>query len=184
MREKPQDLPSRLRGLALPLIIGILLLTCIAFGMVYLQQQREQTDLKAEIAQLNTEISRPLQTSSELEGKHQAAKQSIPTDLKEEDVIIAVLGITESLGFDTSIESSDVSISSDQVRVETVEGSNYRVLPFHINIRGDHDRVIDFIHEMDSTSMLKTLVLKEVSITIEQSKTSASLDFDVYTLGE
>ncbi|MFC1926085.1 hypothetical protein ACFLW2_05260 [Chloroflexota bacterium] len=183
MRDQLNNLPGRFRGLAAPLLIGIFLLIGIAVGLVYLQQQSEQTDLKAEIAQLNTQISRPVQTSTTLEEQYRAAKQSIPIGLKEEDVITAVLGITEELGFDVSIESSsDVSIKSDRVLSEIIAGSTYKVLSFRINIKGDHEKVMTFIYEMDSTSILKTLVLKKISITKEEGQTSAGLHFNVYTL--
>lgn len=183
IKDKLKDLPSRLRSLALPLIIGFFLLVLAALGMVYLQKQNEQTNLSLEISQLKTTLSRPVQTITEFEEEYETIKEAFPTGLKEKDIIIEVLSIAESLGFDVSIESSNVSITSEKATTEQVGDNEYGVLNFHVDINSDYERVMDFIREMDSMPTLKTLAVKELSIAKGETSTSASLEFSVYTPG-
>lgn len=184
MKEQLKDLLARFRGLAIPLLIGFFLIIYAGLGIVYLQQHREQNSLNAQIADLENTVSQKVQISEELQAQYNEAKQSIPAELKEEDVILAVLRIAEARGFDVSIESSDISITSALVRTEKAGQSNYQVLPFHIAIEGDYDKVMDFISDMDSALTLKTLVVEKLSVTKDECGAIASLEFGVYTMGK
>ena len=183
-----QQLRARFWALIMPILIGLFVIIYAAMGLIYFQQQREQSDLEALIDQRTATVSQPVELSEEEEANYEAAQQAITTGLVDEDeirifredVIEKVLEIAETLGFDADDITSFTY--SDNLRTETIGETSYKVIPFQIKIEGDYNKVIAFISTLDSMPDMKTFVLKDVDITIGAEKTVAELDFGIYTL--
>ena len=182
-----QQLRARFWALIMPILIGLFVIIYAAMGLIYFQQQREQSDLEALIDQRTATVSQPVELSEEQQAKYEAAHQAIPTapvdedDIRKfrEEVIEEVLDIAEEP--ESNVEVTSFTYS-DNLRTETIGETSYKVIPFQIKIEGDDNKVIAFISTLDSMPDMKTFVLKDVDITIGAEKTVAELDFGIYTL--
>ena len=182
-----KQLKARFWALIMPILIGLFLIIYAGMGVIYFQQQQEQSDLEVLIDQRQATVSQPVELSEEEKAKYEAAQQAIPTTLVNEDDIRKFReDLIEQIQDISEEPQSDVDITSftynDGLKAEKVGESNYQVMLFQINIKGDHDNVMAFISILDSMTELKTFVLQGLNITIGTEQTEAKLDFGIYTL--
>lgn len=167
----------------MPILIGVTLIVLAGLGVLYFQQQREQTSLNDQAAQLQILVSNPMQINEDLQAEYDETLEILTAEAHTEEVIQAVLDLAELYGFDVIIGSQEVRIATMETREEKVRDSTYYFSVFQIQVTGDYYQVTDFIDELDFAPPLDTLVIEDLHITLgEGGVTTANLDFGVYTL--
>lgn len=177
----PGPLSVRLRRLRLPLLGGIFAIIYLGLLLVFFQQQQTQKGLNDQITSKEQQLLRPVVISEKVRTDYEAAQQSIPRKLAGEDVILAVLGMAEKQGFNVTFEKTGIVVVQKAVVKEKVGTNEYEVLSFTISgIKGDYEKVKEFISALYSVTGLETLVLRKVSITQDKKEASATIDFSIY----
>jgi hypothetical protein len=169
------QLTARLKVLAFPLLMGLLVIIFVAIGVVYLRQGGEQEQLRLDIAQQSRIVARAQQSAEGVEERFKMVQEAIPpADLEETSVYEVILDVAERSGVTAS-----VSLNSDSRK--KVGKTTYRVLAFTVTAQGSPDAVRDFIEALDREQItLPTLVLDSLKLSGEVVATT-SIDFVVYT---
>ena len=185
MIDRLQAARARFWVVIVPIMIGVFILILAAMGIFYLQQQRDRDSLDEQLDQLRDLVATPVVISEELKQKYAEAQEAIPSELEMGDVVSHILDIATENGFDVSPGAKDVTITwSDTPRKENIEGTSYQVFTFELKVSGEYDRVIYFVSDVDSTLVMKTLVIEDLDIDIASDPVAATLHFGVYVLKE
>lgn len=185
MMDRWQAAKARFWVMGMPILIGVFLLILAAMGIFYFQQQRERDSLDVQVGQLTKLVENPVEPSEELKEKYAQTQKAVPSELETGDVISDVRSIAQENGFDViSPGAQDVTITPGDVRKENVEGKDYEVLTFVLDVSGEYDQVRGFIFDLDSTTRLETLVIESLDIDIAEDSATAILEFGVYVLKE
>ena len=167
-----------------PLIIGVFLIICAGLGIVYLQHEREQDDLSAQLAITSAALQNPPQDidalETELDQKTSELEeliQSFPSELVDTELIAAVL--------QTAIDTSDnITITEWEVGSPTrrnVGANAYLTFPFSIKAWGSLDELLNFIEQLESqTEVLTTLVFESAKFRSQGDESSVDLSFYIY----
>lgn len=184
MIQQAAELRTRIWGLVLPIMIGLLVIIIIAMGLVYFQEKRGQPALEEQISNFERSLSQSTDPTPEQQAQYNEAHQAVTTEIDEEQVIKAVVNLAKEHGFEVGLdEQSDIQIKASTAKTETVIDANYQILPFQINIDGDYDSVRSFIDDIAIMPSFKTLVIESLSIKkTDGGETSATIDFIIYTL--
>ena len=173
---------SSLSRLGLPIAAGFFLIVYAVLGWSYFVEQGTQDELKKEIASKNAELLIPVRIDDQLQAAFDAVNEQIPVGLTAEDVQLAVIDLAEKQGFNVNPATTGLVIAAGEAGSATVEGIDYRVLPFSVSgVGGDIDRVKSFISSLYTEQGLETLVLDSVSISRSEDQANASIKFHVYT---
>jgi len=186
--KKSADLKARLKFfLTHPLvIIGVILIVCTAFGIVYLRQVQTQQGLSSEIALANVLLQQTSteQLTEELE-QVQAHLDEVQgsflseSEVREVDIIDAVY----EGALETGVQVA--SIQTAGVTSEKVGGSTYKILQFKVLVKGTLAQVLNFISALDSESEgLETLILSKASISQSGETCSSTVEFGIYMRSE
>ncbi|MFC2047074.1 hypothetical protein ACFLTK_02205, partial [Chloroflexota bacterium] len=162
---KMESVIARIRRMGGLFLVGIIVIICLALGMLYIQQGGKQTELEAQITQISTVVSRPLPSTEKLENEYKEvnsalAPVAVPTAL---DIIV---GIAEKSGIDVSLSTGTFNIPPPDFPVQQKIGEgDYQVLSINnIKVQGSYDNVMDFLSDLDSGKTLPTMVLNKASI--------------------
>jgi len=177
-------LKPRLWSLVMTVLTGLAVIVLAAMGVIYLQKQGQQASLQDQIQQLQRVASEVSPINEELKLDFAEASEAIPRTLENEDVIMAVLGIAEAVGFDTGPTGDAIQrIASGEPVTENIHGSEYVGLRFTMVITGERAMVEEFVVALDSTTVLRTLVIERLDVSDTGSGGAmASLAFTVYVL--
>jgi len=173
--EDIKNLLIRFRQSGVLLLIGIFLITYIAFGFVYWQQGLKQKELEEQVVKISLIVAKPLASKEKLQAEcanvnsalaMKDVEISIDEDITTDAKAIAIIvDIAEKSGIDVAPDSDNLIIPSAAVREETVGGGTYQVFSFtSISVQGDYDTVMAFISDLDSGTTRETMVLKRVDI--------------------
>ncbi len=186
---EPGALTVRLERLGLPILIGFFLTIYIGFGVVYFQQNQNIPKLKSQLALREQQLQRPPPVTEQLKGYHETVNKSIPTGLKGEDTIVAIVNLADKSGFDVTLNTTKLSIpQGDKAKTEKVGKRSYSVLSIQINgIHGDYGHVMAFISNLYSEPGLETLVINKVAVDRDDDtagNATASIECQIFTLPE
>lgn len=180
MVERPAGLPpflARARGLALPVVGGLLLMMYGALAVIYWQQQGQQGSIRGQLAQLSRVVAQPREGLEGLQAQVEEAQQLIPQDIQETEVYPAIRALAAEDGVVIS------SQSAGKVTQDKIGGTVYRVLPFAVQVGGEdvsYQQVVDFIANLETQQVLPTLLLDNVAISQTGGTATATIDFRIY----
>ncbi|GEM_PF-2669267 len=183
MTERLRLLKNEFWRVVMPIIIGLLAIVLAGLGVIYYQQQREQSAL----AEQKTLQSNVIESFTEREAAFEAELEQTQAEfnsmeaafleeLTENDVYKAVLLLAQ----DANVT---VDMKPGSETTEKVEGIEYRVLNFTLSVSGGYYNVLSFIQTLDSQqTLLGSLMVKGLSVKMSSSDTRASVDCKVYAL--
>lgn len=180
--ETLKNLLSRLRQTGVLLLIGIFVIIYVALGFLYFQQGAKQKRLEDEIAKYAIILANPLPSAEELQADYETVIQSlVPRPTPE--ILAAIVDLASESGIDVNPDSGKLTIPPPKAPVtKTVGGTSYQVQTFgSVSMQGDYESVMAFISALESGEVLKTIVLKTVSIGHTEEETSAVIDIELYT---
>jgi|GEM_PF-1005662 len=170
------NLMARLRRMGRLVLIGILVIICVALGILYMQQGAKQRELEEQITKLSLTVAKPMPGAEKLQEEYEEVNRSLsPLTLKS--ALNLIISIAEESGIDVTPESGKLRIPpQDSVREEKVGEGNYQVLSFtNVTAQGDHDSVAAFISNLESgeTLVLKRLLTNRLGPSQEENTRSA-----------
>ena len=182
------ELLTRFKGIWIPLVIGLFLITFIAIGIRYYQQSSEQSELREDISLVSRIASEATRNLKEWEDRSKLVQEIIPaSDLKETDVYAMIL----NLASETKVQSVKITFKSEGQK--NILGTVYRTISFSLTAEGSYNAIQNFLKALDQEpTELEVLVLnpdqaKRATLVIEGVRisaaqiTSAAIDFIVYT---
>ncbi|MFH1382836.1 MAG: hypothetical protein ABIH70_08095 [Chloroflexota bacterium] len=157
-----QNLLTRFRRTAVLLLVGIILITYISFGVVYLQQQTQQATYVKEIARLTAVLARPPASVEELKAEYDNVTKAL-VPISERAAFDIIVGIAKESGIDTTQEYGKFTIPPAVIGKVKVGDSAYETLTFNsIHVQGEYDKVLAFLTDLDTGQTLPNMVLKSV----------------------
>ena len=190
------DLATRLRRMGPILVLGIVVVVAVALMLIYLQQGGKQSELQAQITQLQSTLAKPLPTDEKLQADY-IEIESYLSNLTSVEILNRIISVAGESGIDVSQDSSKFRIPPGSLREEQVGGGTYQVMSFrNIMAQGEPASVIAFISNLESGETLGTLVLRKVLIRQEKlagggeeeaetvTQYAATIDVDIYTKAE
>ncbi|MFC1860400.1 hypothetical protein ACFLYC_02370 [Chloroflexota bacterium] len=146
------------------ILAGIFLIVYIAFGLIYWQQGSKQEELKKQNAQISLIVDNPLQTNKELQAEYNRVNFLL-TPIEDVDAIAMLVDIADRNGINIDPSSDRVRIPSAVAKIEKLKGGIYEILSFNnISVRGDYNRVMAFISDLDLGITKETIVLRKFDI--------------------
>jgi len=151
-----------------------------------MQQQARADELRDQITQMQTTLSRPLSSAAELKADY-AEVNSALAPLTDTQIIDIIISVAEESGIDVNPESGNLVIPpQSELRGEKLGESIYHVMSFkNVTIRGDYENIVAFISSLESGEALATLVLTGVTIGQYEEETGivATIDIDIFSKG-
>ncbi|MFC1932534.1 hypothetical protein ACFLXU_02745 [Chloroflexota bacterium] len=142
---------------------GLVLISYIAFGFLYLQQGIQQKELEGQIIRLSAIIAKPLSSDKELRADYDEANLAL-APMTDSDAIALLVSIAEKSEIDTTPSAGEFRVPSASFGQTKVGGSTYQVLSFrNIHVQGNHENVMAFISDLDSGKTLETMELQRVN---------------------
>ena len=144
-------------------LIGLVLITYIAFGFLYWQQGGQQEELEKRITDLSLVVARPLPSGEKLQAEYEEVNTAL-APMTASEAIATLVGIAERNGIDVGQSAGKFHVPSVSVREVKVGGGTFQVLSFGgVRVQGDYDSVMAFISDLDSGKTLPTMVLTVVT---------------------
>jgi len=145
-----KNLLIKLRHTGVLFLIGIIVITYIAFGFIYWQQERQQGELEENIARLNLILAKPLLSAEKLQAEYEEVNLAL-APMTDVDTIAMLVRIAEENGIDVDMASAKFSVPTAAASRTNMRRGTYQVLAFNdIHIQGDYDNVMAFISDLDS----------------------------------
>lgn len=173
----PATLLARSRALALPVVVGLLLILYAALGVVYWQQRSQQGPMMGQLTQLSRVVNQPREGLEGLKAQMEEAQALIPRDLKETDVYPAIRALAAQNGL--VVRSQSAGKETQKKIGDTV----YRVMPFTLGVGGKdvtYRQLVDFIANLETQRLLPTLLIDKASLSQSEGTASANIEFRVY----
>ncbi|MFC1903784.1 hypothetical protein ACFLW9_02755 [Chloroflexota bacterium] len=166
-----ENLFARIGRMAFLLILGVCVVTYVALGIFYWQQEGKQRVLEEQIAKTAAIVSKPLPSTEKLYDEYDKVNISL-TPLEISEALDKVVGIAEENGINVDPRSQMFIIPPPSPPGERKIGENtYQVLALRdIKVQGSHESVMAFISDLDTGKTLPTMVLEEVSISFVDVK--------------
>ena len=166
-----------------PLIIGIFLIICAGFGVVYMQHEREHDDLSSQLAITSAALQNPAQDTAALEAERDQKTseldeliQSFPGELVDTEIMAAILQ-TATAGDNITITRWEVGLPTER----NVGDNAYLTYPFTVTAVSSLNGLLNFIESLESQpEVLTTLVFESATISSQGDEVSASLSFCIY----
>jgi len=177
------------------LAAGIFVILCASLGMVYFQQDNEQSRLNEELilAQLRLKKSPAHQLDSQQEElESRLAKAGLQLKAAKNSLYQSTQSIEASDALFDLAEAHQVEVTeidSPGTTTEELEGVTLSFLPLTVTVEGDVLNLIDFIYKW--THEYPTSVVQSAEITVpepveeeeetEEEKPSAVINLHIYT---
>jgi len=188
---------SRIRNLIIMIASGICAIGITVFGIVYFQEKTRQDELATQIGLLSNTVSQSVETNEELEERFEVIKDYIPivsdtpmegelTDLQlieqvNSEIVDKVSDPLYYPEINVGVEGN-FSIKYKGAKSEKVQSTDYKVFTFNIRIENvQYDELRTFISDISSMKSLRTLVIKQLTISPDSAQTHVDLDFDIYS---
>lgn len=174
-------LPKLSRASQLMLMVGIFLILFIPLAVLYQQQPAKRAGLEHELSLLQKALAAPTTKTDamEMELKHAETElEEIKSTFSDPDLSPE---ITDSL-LDLA-EANDIDLTRSKVSVSTskIGDTEYQVLTFNIDLRGQVPKFQNFILDLDDS--FPTCQVNSVIFTVaaeEGEEDTASLKLDVF----
>lgn len=187
---------KRIKKLAIPIAAGIFVIVATLFGVIYLQQRSEQNSMRDQIGWLSNMLSRPVDINEESQARFEEIQQYIPViaavpqdgELTELELIEEVHAkiidkVSDPLLYPEidAGTAGNFAIKYANSKTEKLNNVNYKVFTFNIRITGvAYDEIRAFIFDISTAESLRTLVISELQVSINDVAVSVDLDFDIY----
>ena len=158
-----KSLLIRLRHTGVLFVIGVIVISYVAFGFLYWQQGGLQRGYEKQVASLNVILSKPLPSVEKLQAEYEEVNRAL-APMTDIDAIAMLVGIAGENGIDVTEVTGDFYVPVAAIRGVNMGGASYQILSFNgVKVQGDYDNVMAFISDLDSGKTLKTMVLKKVT---------------------
>jgi hypothetical protein len=188
---------NRIRNLIIMIASGICAIGITVFGIVYFQEKTRQDELATQIGLLSNTVSQSVETNEELEERFEVIKDYIPivSDTPHEGELTN-LQLIEQVNSKIVDKVSDplyypeinvgvggnFSIKYKGTKSEKVQSTDYKVFTFNIRIDNvQYDELRTFVSDISSMESLRTLVIKQLTISPDSTQPHVELDFDIYS---
>ena len=162
--ETIRGLLTRFRQSGLLLLIGFILILYISLGLVYWQQNTQQTTLTKQIAQISPTLARPLASIQPLEEGLNKVNAALAEVSDERTAIARLVSMAEKSGISVG-EVGKLGVPSPGFSTVTVGGNTFQLISFGgIRVQGVSSNVTAFLTDLDSGKTLENMVLKRVTI--------------------
>lgn len=160
-----ENILARIGRMGFIILVGIFLITYVALGILYFQQEPKQKGLKEQINSLLIVVAKPLPSVEKLKAEYNEVNRSL-APLSVPAVISVLVGIGAESGINVRPDGGKFNVPAPGNPVEAKIGEgDYQVLPLkNIRVQGDYDSVMAFIADLDSGKTMKTMVLTNVNI--------------------
>jgi len=159
------DLIARFGRIAILILVGLFVILCIGFGIVYFQQTNSQKELRNEIDQISLVVSKSIPNIESLGAEYENTNKAL-APLDTETILQTIVSLAEDCGIDTSPESSMFTISPIVASFpQQVGNGQYQVTRVSgIRAQGEYASVISFVSAIDAGKLGSNTVLKSVDI--------------------
>ncbi|MCX6012501.1 MAG: hypothetical protein NTV30_03650 [Chloroflexi bacterium] len=190
-KAKLYQLFRKVKGLSVPLTMGVFVIVLIGLGIVYYNQIQTQNNINSQIIS-KTITLKPVQVTDLIRNQYDLATKSVPLvsadrlpDFKEQIMAIVTNIAENEYGFDVSNEGNFSIMFADDIE-QTISGQKYKMSTFMIVLLDIDTTILDqFIRGLESLSELPTLVVMEpVSIDMTESNSISQFYIAVYMLGQ
>jgi len=159
------NLFTRIRRMAVMVIIGVCLIVYVGLAIVYLQQEPKQEELEKQINKTFLIVSKPLPSMKELQTEYDEVNLAL-APMPVPEVLKTIVGIARESGIDVEPASGKFHIPPpSEPKEKKMAVGTYEIISFQgIKAQGDYDSVMAFIADLDSGKTKQNMVLKRVGL--------------------
>ncbi len=185
--ETIRRLITRLRRAGILLVISLILIGYISLGILYWQQDTQQTNLEQQIAKITPVLARPVPSIEPLKADYDNVTDELAL-VKVNDVLasmadehtpfVLLVSIAEKSGITTDESVGKLSIPPPTLTSTRVGGDTFQLWSFrNMRVQGNNDNVTAFLIDLDSGKTRETMVLKRVMLSyLEMPFTAEELE--------
>jgi len=159
------NLFTRIRRMAVMVIIGVCLIVYVGLAIVYLQQEPKQEELEKQINKTFLIVSKPLPSMKELQTEYDEVNLAL-APMPVPEVLETIVGIARESGIDVEPAGGKFHIPPpSEPKEKKMAVGTYEIISFQgIKAQGDYDSVMAFIADLDSGKTKQNMVLKRVGL--------------------
>lgn len=156
---------TRIRRMAVMVILGVCLIVYVGLAIVYLQQEPKQKELEKQINKTFLIVSKPLPSMKELQAEYDEVNLAL-APMPVPEVLETIVGIARESGIDVEPASGKFYIPPpSKPKEKKMAVGTYEIISFRgIKAQGDYDSVMAFIADLDSGKTKQNMVLKKVGL--------------------